>query len=99
MPNVLKYDDKKKWMKVCVPKMVGEGRPQKQAVAACFSMWRTRDKKDNDLTDYDELMEACMPVLMEHGHSHQEAMAMCDEIYVRYSGYDEDDLTYDWTVD
>ena len=93
MPDVSGYDDKKKWMKVCVPKMIEEGKPQKQAVAACFSMWR--NKKDSE--EYEEFMAACVPVLERNGHTHEEAMMLCDEIFYNYMAYEEDYI-YDWVL-
>ncbi len=39
MPDVNEYDNDSEWMKVCVPQMVGEGKDQDQAVAACMNMW------------------------------------------------------------
>lgn len=44
MPDIGQFDDHDKWMEACVPAMVGEGREQEQAVAACSSMWA--DKMD-----------------------------------------------------
>ena len=66
------------WMSRCVPDMMGQDggtkRPQEQAVAACMTMWRDKDKKslkkdngDDDIDiepeedeDYDTFMERCM---------------------------------------
>ena len=39
----------------CVPVFVDEGRPQKQAVAICYDMWRKKhpsSKSDEDLEEY-----------------------------------------------
>jgi hypothetical protein len=44
MPNPAEYEDQAEWMKVCVPKIVGEGKDNEQAVAICTSMWA--DKED-----------------------------------------------------
>src|SRR5512139_317908 len=44
MPNVSNYDNEQDWMAACVPAMLDEGKPQEQAVAACLTMWRERDK-------------------------------------------------------
>lgn len=44
MPNPSEYEDKEEWMNVCVPKMMGEGKDNEQAVAACMGMWI--DKQD-----------------------------------------------------
>lgn len=44
MPNVADYDNEQDWMSACVPKLMDEGREQDQAVAACMTMWRDRDK-------------------------------------------------------
>jgi HK97 family phage prohead protease/HK97 family phage major capsid protein len=66
------------WMSRCVPEMMGQDggtkRPQDQAVAACMTMWRDKDKKslkngdgngDTDIAPeddetYDDFMERCM---------------------------------------
>ena len=69
-----KQDD---WMGRCVPEMMGQDggtkRPQEQAVAACMTMWRDKDKKslkkdgDDDIDiepeddeSYDDFMDRCM---------------------------------------
>ena len=39
MPDPMEYESEAEWMKVCVPKMIDEGREQDQAVAACLGMW------------------------------------------------------------
>lgn len=43
MPDPKKYDSEDSWMGACVPRMVDEGKPQKQAVAACLNMWRNKE--------------------------------------------------------
>jgi hypothetical protein len=43
MPDPADFDNQEKWMNACVPVMVGEGKPQEQAVAACSSMWMMKD--------------------------------------------------------
>lgn len=43
MPEPKEYDDEKEWMKVCVPKLIKEGREQDQAVAVCMNMWKHKD--------------------------------------------------------
>ena len=65
------------WMSRCVPDMMGENggtkRPQEQAVAACMTMWRDKEKslrKDNGDDDidiepdddetYEDFMDRCM---------------------------------------
>ena len=54
MPNPNEYDDEESWMKVCVPKMIGEGKEQDQAVAACMSMWKDKgkEKEKEQQTDF-----------------------------------------------
>jgi HK97 family phage prohead protease/HK97 family phage major capsid protein len=62
------------WMGRCVPKMMGENggqkRPQEQAVAACMTMWRDKDKKTlrtkqdddpvpRDDEEFDDWMDRC----------------------------------------
>lgn len=44
MPEPKEYDSESDWMEVCVPKMMGEGKDNDQAVAACMSMWKDKDK-------------------------------------------------------
>lgn len=44
MPNPNEFENKEEWMKVCVPKMIDEGKENEQAVAACMGMWN--DKQD-----------------------------------------------------
>ena len=46
MPNVKEYTDEKEWMSVCMPAMMGEGKEQDQAAAACMQMWKDRDKPE-----------------------------------------------------
>jgi hypothetical protein len=54
MPDVGRFKTEQSWMSACVPAMTGEGREQKQAVAACLSMWRKRNK---DKTLYELIKE------------------------------------------
>jgi hypothetical protein len=44
MPNPKDYDSEDKWMSACVPRMVDEGKKQEQAVAACLSMWKNKER-------------------------------------------------------
>jgi len=44
MPDVSSYDNEKDWMAACVPTRLEEGDDQDQAVAACMSIWREREK-------------------------------------------------------
>jgi len=39
MPTPLEYTNQDDFMKACVIKMTGEGKPQDQAIAACMNMW------------------------------------------------------------
>jgi HK97 family phage major capsid protein len=50
MPDVSKYTDEKEWMGACVPKMMGEGKDNDQAVAACMSMWEHKSIDDTLVT-------------------------------------------------
>ena len=54
MPDPNEYQDESEWMKVCVPKMIEEGKEQDQAVAACMSMWKDKgkEKKKDMQTDF-----------------------------------------------
>jgi len=45
MPEPSEYQDEAKWMEVCVPKLMGEGKDNDQAVAACMSMWKDKGKE------------------------------------------------------
>lgn len=49
MPNPSEYETQAEWMKVCVPKMIEEGREQDQAVAACISMWNRKDDAEKSV--------------------------------------------------
>lgn len=42
MPNVADFSSEQEWMGACVPKMMDEGKPNEQAVAACMSMWKEK---------------------------------------------------------
>jgi hypothetical protein len=44
MPSPAEYDDKSKWMQVCIPRLIDEGKPKDQASAICFSMWERKEK-------------------------------------------------------
>lgn len=49
MPNPSEYENEDDFMAVCVPQMMGEGREQAQAVAACVNMWKERKSMDEQL--------------------------------------------------
>lgn len=40
MPKPEKGEDEKLFLKRCIPELIHEGRPQKQAVAICYSVYR-----------------------------------------------------------
>ncbi len=42
MPDPNEYNTESDWMTACVPKMVSEGKPQDQAVAACTNIWQMK---------------------------------------------------------
>lgn len=44
MPNPAEFTNQDEWMKVCVPRLMDEGKDNSQAVGACVGMW-------NDKTD------------------------------------------------
>ncbi len=48
MPNPNDYESEDDFMKVCVPKMIGEGKAQDQAVAACMNMWKDKGKAKDE---------------------------------------------------
>jgi hypothetical protein len=43
MPDVNEYETNEEWMKVCVPKMMDEGKDNEQAVGACMGMWANKE--------------------------------------------------------
>ena len=49
MPDPKKYDNESDWMSACMPRMIDEGKPQKQAAAICLDMWRR--KKESEMED------------------------------------------------
>jgi HK97 family phage major capsid protein/HK97 family phage prohead protease len=64
-----KGESQSDWMSRCVPDMMGTHggtkRPQEQAVAACFQMWRDKDKKKQvdpprDDEDFHEFLDRCI---------------------------------------
>jgi hypothetical protein len=49
MPEPLKGETKEKYIPRCISYLVKEeGKPQKQAIAICYSMWENKDKKKNE---------------------------------------------------
>jgi hypothetical protein len=42
MPDINEYQNEAEWMKVCVPKMMDEGKDNEQAVGACTGMWANK---------------------------------------------------------
>ena len=38
----MEYETQEEWMKVCVPKMMDEGKDNEQAVGACMGMWANK---------------------------------------------------------
>jgi hypothetical protein len=42
MPDINEYNTQEEWMKVCVPKMMDEGKDNEQAVGACMGMWNNK---------------------------------------------------------
>jgi HK97 family phage prohead protease/HK97 family phage major capsid protein len=63
-----KDESQSDFMARCVPEMIGTGsdkRPQEQAVAICYDIWRNKDKQMPDPGDYeddeeDEFMSDCV---------------------------------------
>lgn len=46
MPHPAKGEKQKDFIARCIPQMIkGEGYPQLQATAICYSYWRRRNKK------------------------------------------------------
>jgi HK97 family phage prohead protease len=84
-----KDETQQAFMGRCVPEMVGTGadkRPQDQAVAACLTIWRDKDKAktvkqaedvdppDDDET-YDDFMDRCTDELTDDGDMDPDAAA------------------------
>src|SRR5690606_23572056 len=46
MPDPANYDTQDAWMEACVPEVMGEGKPQDQAIAQCLQMWRDKSAGD-----------------------------------------------------
>jgi hypothetical protein len=44
-PDPSSFSTETEFMKVCVPKMISEGKEQDQAVAACLNIWKRKDEK------------------------------------------------------
>lgn len=47
MPDPKEYNNESDWMGYCVPKMMGKGKDNDQAVAACMSMWKDKGSADD----------------------------------------------------
>ncbi|HLA80925.1 MAG TPA: phage major capsid protein [Thermoleophilia bacterium] len=75
MPDFQADDTQETWMARCMPAMIGEGRDQDQAAAACSQMWR-------DHTKSFDVREAFLPSLLPE-------KAMMDDGWVEevYEGY------------
>jgi hypothetical protein len=58
MPDINEYNTQEEWMKVCVPKMMDEGKDNEQAVGACMGMWNNK----NDAMKYQGLSLAVKAV-------------------------------------
>jgi len=43
MPTVTPKDTRERFLSRCIPLLIGEGKPQAQAVAICQSMWDSRN--------------------------------------------------------
>ena len=50
MPSPKAREEKKDFMKRCVPQLIHEGREQKQSVAICYSIW-DRENKIGDTSE------------------------------------------------
>src|SRR3972149_7181753 len=64
MPNVSEYENQDDWMGACMPAMMGEGKEQDEAAAACMSMWG--EKK----SFYDMPMEDAVKHFLKAGARH-----------------------------
>ncbi|HSG31040.1 MAG TPA: hypothetical protein VLB82_05785 [Thermodesulfobacteriota bacterium] len=45
MPTPRRGENKDDFMKRCIPQVVGEGKPQEQAIAICSSLWEQNKPK------------------------------------------------------
>ena len=72
MPNPKDFEDKSSFMGACIREVYKEeGKPHKQAVAQCLSMWRGRDKKacafDKKVASASKSLESISEQLLEKG--------------------------------
>lgn len=44
MPNPMKGETEKEFLKRCIPTLIREGREQRQAIAICYSIYRRGQK-------------------------------------------------------
>jgi hypothetical protein len=44
MPKPEPNEDKKHYISRCIKVLMNEGKPQKQAIAICYSMWERKDE-------------------------------------------------------
>lgn len=44
MPNPKAGENKEHYIKRCIPQLMDEGKPQKQAIAICYSMWERKNE-------------------------------------------------------
>jgi len=60
IPTVKKNEKEKDFISRCM-KAIGDEYPQKQALAICYSKWRDRNrKKENIVLSKDYLIEGCI---------------------------------------
>ena len=58
MPDPNKYESQEEWMKVCVPKVMGEGKDNDAAVGQCMGMWNSRGKSVTEVIYYGDAIKA-----------------------------------------
>ena len=65
MPHPKEDENKKDFMKRCIPYLIHEGREQKQAIAICYSIWG-KENKVGDTSQYQKLNKKQKIKLMYH---------------------------------
>lgn len=96
MPKVSDFTDEKEWMAACVPVRLKEGDEQDQAVAACMTMWRDKDKPAEDESTDSEAPTTDAVKAVDLGGTWQDAL----KVGARNSGTDQERLQviHDYSV-
>ena len=88
-PKPNKNEEKDKYMSRCIPFYMDEGKPQKQAIAICYSLWDKSigeekmsviDKIDKYLNEKDNPEKAkVLKLLIKHGNNKDDSKKMVDK--------------------